>query len=101
MNLRIYTLHFKTDLGHTCLYIYIIIYVCMYVYIHKPTHTHIHMYRACRHPESEEELRAVASVVIVGTKRTKQMHSDANRQLHSSTSYQLLNDFLLERLCHL
>ena len=56
VNLRIYTLHFKTNLGHTCLYIYINIYVCMYVclyvYIHKPTHTHIHMYRACRHPES-------------------------------------------------
>ena len=43
----------------------------------------------------------VASVVIVGTKRAKQMPSDANRQLHSSTSYQLLNDFLPEQLCHI
>ena len=52
VNLRIYTLHLKTNLGHTCLYIYIISYVCMYVCIYISLHTHIHMYRACRHPES-------------------------------------------------
>ena len=42
MNLRIYTIHFKTNLGHTCFYIYIIMYVYIYIYIYIYTSLHTH-----------------------------------------------------------
>ena len=43
MNLRIFTLHFKTNLGQF-IHIYIIMYVCMYVYIYIYIYIYIYTY---------------------------------------------------------